>query len=269
MTTIQHRFDGGFAFREVSPPRPKGTILYLHGLGDSGLPLEPLMTEPRLAEWRQLAPDLSGYGKTPWSDPPRSLEEHARWVAAWALALAPERVVTIGHSMGGVIGLLLAEAYPNIARAFVNVEGNVSFEDCSFSRRAARYDMAAFVDEGYANLLDLVYRGGRRDPALRSYYASLRFCNPRAYYQNAVELVELSRGEELGERQSSLTMPNVYLLGDPRGTGEHSRSLLRAAGVKWRAVPDAGHWVFGDQHERFADEVVTFLGGVTESASDA
>lgn len=263
--TILHRFDGGFAFREVSPPRPKGAILYVHGLGDSGLPFERLMADPRLASWRQLAPDLAGYGKSPWTDPPRSLEEHAKWVAAWALALAPERVVVIGHSMGGIIGLFLAEAYPNIVRAFVNVEGNVSSEDCTFSRRAARSDKATFVDRGYPDLLELVYRAGRRDAALRGYYASLRFCNPRAYYDNAVELVELSRGERLAARQGKLSMQNVYLLGDPRGTGEHSRSLLRAAGVEWKAIPDAGHWVFGDQHDRFVDEVVAFLDRVTEA----
>src|SRR5690606_15654748 len=58
-------------------------LLWLHGLGDSGVSFEQLAGAPELAGWRQLSPDLPGYGRSPWPAQPWDLAAQADHLAAW------------------------------------------------------------------------------------------------------------------------------------------------------------------------------------------
>ncbi len=84
-------------------------------------------------------------------------------------------------------------------------------------------------------------------------------CDPRTLYFNSKELVEISKSEEIPRRLGRLEVPTVYLLGSPRGTGAYSRSLLDAAGVKWMAIEDCGHWPFIEQQDTFIDIMLGYL----------
>ncbi|MFG1779395.1 alpha/beta fold hydrolase [Micromonospora sp. NPDC049048] len=81
-------------------------LLLLHGMGATGevwLPLAPLLERRWAGRW--LAPDLAGHG---WS-PPLPEYSFAGLAARIAAALpAGERLVVLGHSLGGVVGLALA-----------------------------------------------------------------------------------------------------------------------------------------------------------------
>ncbi len=167
--------------------------------------------------------------------------------------------MVVGHSMGAVIGTLLCERLAGRVRGFLNVEGNLSLDDCAFSSKVADRPLDEILSGELDRILDEVYRGGLDDRALRTYYPSMRMCDPRAYHLNGGELVELSRTEGLAGRMAALDVAKLYVAGSPRGTGERSRALLDRAGIGWRAVEDAGHWPFLDQPEAFVDEMTAFL----------
>ena len=80
---LVHRYEHGVYLREMPLTGAAATLIFIHGLGESGLGFEALMEDERLARWARLAPDLPGYGKSPWRDAPPSLEEHARFLADW------------------------------------------------------------------------------------------------------------------------------------------------------------------------------------------
>ncbi len=276
---VQHGFTDGLYLRSTCEAaaadaqplgtQPLGTLLYIHGLGESGLGFENQLADPRLAAWRQLAVDLPGYGKTPWREQPLDLDGLADLLAAWLRGRGEAPVVLVGHSMGGVLGLLLCERAPELVRAFVNVEGNISLDDCGFSSKAAAYSLADFVNNGFAAIAQQLYLDGVEDLALRTYYPSLRLCDPRQYHRNSLDLVALSKAAEpgaavsdtgeLAARLANLTLPQIYLLGDPRGTGEFSRSRLREAGVEYWPIAHAGHWPFLDQPDAFVRDLLKFL----------
>jgi len=245
--------------RSCKATRPRGTIVYVHGLGESGLSMEGLISHPRLASWNHLVADLPGYGKSPWPEQPLGFDEQAAVMAELIESRAEDPVVLFGHSMGGVVGQILCERFPERVRAFINVEGNISRDDCTISRRVASYSRDDFLDHGLDKLLDTFYRGGVSDGVFRDYFTSVRMCDPRTYYENSIELIRLSDEERLAERLAGLAVPTVYVLGSPRGTGDRSRDLLSRAGVEWRIVDDAGHWPFADQPEAFLDEMLRFL----------
>lgn len=249
----------------------RDTIVYLHGLGESGLCFERLMADRRLGAWRQLAVDLPGYGKSPWPGQPLDFAATVRRLTDWMARLELPPAVVVGHSMGGVLGADLARRAPDRVRAFVNVEGNVSIEDCTFSLDAAGFDLATFVESGGAALVDDIYARGTgsetgRD-AFRGYYASLRMADPRQLHRDSVALVRRSRAETLASETAAAEVPTRYVLGNPRGTGARSRSLLDAASVPWTAIEDAGHWPYLDQHDAFVDVLVSFLATVLDPES--
>jgi pimeloyl-ACP methyl ester carboxylesterase len=263
----EHGIEHGMFVRRRTVEGGSGTIVYIHGLGESGLCFEGLAADRRLAGWSHLIPDLPGYGRSGWAAEPLSLAEQARHLARWLVAGAPRRFVLLGHSMGGVLGVMLCEL-PELAgriKAFVNVEGNVTLDDCQFSGRAEALELGAFVAEGRAALLEEVYRGGVDDEALRSYYVALRLCDPRAYHLNSCELVALSSGGDLPRRYAGVGVPQIYLYGDPRGTGAASLAALERAGVTCRGIGGAGHWPFIDRRATFIHGLATFFAGIGRS----
>jgi len=252
MTALEHHIEQGMFLRVCGDAALQGPMLWLHGLGESGLSFEPIVQHSQLAGWRHLVPDLPGYGRSAWPRQVLSLTEQASRLAAWLNSRGEQPAVVVGHSMGAVLGLLLADRHPSSVRALINVEGNVSLDDCFFSGQAARLGFDEFLAGGFAQLRDTVYQDGLGDPPLRGYYASLRLADPHSYHRHSRDLVALSAAGSLAGRMAALPMPVHFVAGAPHGVSERSQALLRAAGVSSTTITPAGHWPFIDQPEAFA-----------------
>ena len=262
---MRQTIEMGMFVRELGPAEAPLTLLYVHGLGESGLCFERVVVHPELSGVRQLVPDLPGYGRSVWSAEPLSLVEQADLLARWLSSRGEGPVVLLGHSMGGVLGTLFCERHPAAVRAFVNVEGNLSPEDCVFSGQAVRMDEERFVHGGFSKMRELIYTQGAGLPAHRGYYASLRLCDPRLFHLNSRELVETSTGEEMAGRLARLTVPAWYIAGMPDGVCARSHQNLARAGIDPIVLQPSGHWPFIDQRDRFAVELAGILDQLTIS----
>lgn len=237
-------------------------ILFIHGLGESGLCFEHLLNRPELAAFELLVPDLPGYGRSPWPDAPGGLVGHADHLGGWLAQMGGPPPVVVGHSMGGVVGLLLAERHPAQVDALVDVDGNNTLTDCTFSSQAANDTAEGFRSHGFDRLRQTVFRAGLEDPAQRGYYVSLRLADPATYHADSLDLVALSRQEELAQRLASVAVPRVYIAGVPHGASARSLELLEAARVPTIPIGPSGHWPFIDQPDQF----VAALLGVAQRA---
>lgn len=108
-------------YRVSAEAAPVGAIpiVHLHGFGISGRYLVP--TAERLAPfYPSYVPDLPGYGRSHKPKRTLTIPELAETVAAFLDALGVERAVLLGNSMGCLIAVEFAHAFPDrIERAIL------------------------------------------------------------------------------------------------------------------------------------------------------
>ncbi len=229
-------------------------LVWIHGLGEQSASFDAIAE--RLAGFTHVLIDLPGYGRSPW---PRelpagdSLADGADRLASWIGDRAP---ILIGHSMGGVLAQLVAER--TRVGAVIDIDGNLTRGDCTFSAQAGGYTATDFAARGFDVMRDEVYAGGVSDPALRGYYAAMRMASPAVFHRNAVDLVALSEGETLAPRLAALAVPTLFIAGVPGGICERSRRLLDEHRVAWVGIEPAGHWPFIDQPAACAAAIERF-----------
>lgn len=109
-------------FREGFGRREKPTLLLLHGAGLSREMWQPQI-ETLTEEYRVIAPDLPGHGER--ADEPFTIE---RAVEVAANALAGENaVIVVGHSLGGYVGIALADQRPACVEGLVLSGASVDY----------------------------------------------------------------------------------------------------------------------------------------------
>jgi len=243
---MKFTFENGMSVRRTGEG---ARIVWIHGLGESSTSFEPVVA--RLPGFEHVLVDLPGYGRSPWV-PAMSLEKLADHLAAW---MPPESVV-IGHSMGGVLATLIAER--TRVRGIIDVDGNISRGDCTFSAAAQAYSLEAFRDHGFAELRAKVYADGMTKPELRGYHAAMCFASPDMFHRHACDLVEMSSTNTLAARLAAVKTRALFVAGVPDGVCMETRRQLDAHGIQWVGIEPAGHWVYLDQLERFAPRVQVF-----------
>lgn len=111
---------GIWAYSEACGAQDAPALLMLHTAGSDARQWHGLMAQPELrAQWRMLAFDLPGHGRSPlptgqanWTWRLRQ-DQYIDWVLRYMDAMQLERVVLMGCSMGAAISLPLLARYPD------------------------------------------------------------------------------------------------------------------------------------------------------------
>ena len=225
-------------------------VVWVHGLGESSTSFEPVIA--RLGGFEHVLIDLPGYGRSAWV-PAMGLEALADHLAAWL----PSDSFVIGHSMGGVLATLIAERTK--VRGIIDIDGNISRGDCTFSAAAQAYSLEAFRAGGFAELRAKVYADGMTRPELRGYHAAMCFASPDMFHRHACDLVEMSSTNTLAGRLAAVSTKKLFVAGVPDGVCAETRRQLDAHRVPWIGIEPAAHWVYLDQLDRFTAEMAAFL----------
>lgn len=221
-------------------PGPKEPIVFLHGFGSTKEDYADIVQHPAFDGHAVIAYDAPGCGASicPSLDKvgiPLLLHT-ARAVLAHYRA---ERFHLLGHSMGGLTALLLADELQETVLSFTNIEGNIAPEDCFLSRQIQEYP-ASDAEQFFA---DFIWRTSLApDHASALYATSLRHkVRPAAVRGIFTSMVALSDHGELMEKFLALPCRKMFMYG-ASNAGLSYLGHIQANGVRLAEIPACGHF---------------------------
>ncbi len=257
---------GGQMFvRYGSIDRARQTILFIHGIGESGLCFIEALTHPSLAEFNIVIPDLTGFGRSRAAETEDySLEAQALRIGGLLDVLELEAIHLIGHSMGGDIGTVVCERRPHAVRTFVNVEGNLTPADGFITSRAMEAEKNGRFEEWLRGEFchETIAGWAIDSPSAVRYLASIQMCRPEAFLNSARQVCELNEsapdgnGSVIGQQFMNLSLRKTFCWGS---IGEDSKSFLRKNSIPNKEFPGTSHWVMIDAADNFYGYVAEFL----------
>ena len=140
---------------------------------------------------------------------------------------------------------------------FINIEGNLTPEDCTFSRRV--------VSQTFDELSTSLFRQIQSELRASRYPGDHMIAHNmalntdiRAYFQYSFQTVRQSDSGRLLDEFLSVPMPRLFLYGDA------NRSLsyipkLRVSEVEVHEVPQSAHFLFYDNPVDTFDEIARFV----------
>ncbi|MBN1455215.1 MAG: alpha/beta hydrolase [Methanomicrobia archaeon] len=236
---------------------PEVAVVFLHGLGCSKRDFQAAFEYPALMDYTLLTFDLPGCGDSPYPETlTLNMDDLVEITHLVIAALPVKDIVLVGHSMGGLVALLYTERFRNNVRGFINVEGNLSAEDCFFSRLVVQADFAEFTRTVFPELKDRLKHAENR--GFREYAADLEKADNKAYYDYSPSLIEYSDTGDLLERYCALDVPKLFVY------GAENRALsylprLTERGCALVEIPTSNHFPFHDNPAAFYHAIVSFL----------
>ncbi len=246
------------------------TLLFVHGLGETGMCFREVFQDHRFDEFNLLVPDLVGYGKSSRSNPDGcGFDSHVKRLWKLLEKYQIHDLIVVGHSMGGDITTLMCAADPQrIIKKYVNIEGDVSQFDLFISSEAVKAeDKGNFLTWFQEDFMITTVRDnwGKRFASCQRYYESLQQCNPWAFLANARELVKRNNNHSLpGEYKSEIGMiyagfslPRIYCYGT-LSISEGTLRFLNENHLDIMPLENAGHWVMIDKAAEFYSFLLAF-----------
>ena len=220
-------------------------ILFVHGLGGAKENFYAAFQSPALADCTLATFDEPGTGLAAF-DPNAGLDVSALADMAQSVAdqLLPGPYFLAGASMGGLITLLQIRRHgTGRIKGFINLEGNLSAEDCLFSRRVIPHDLDSFGPEFRrmtGELLESRYAGDQ----MIAHNLALNV-DIRGYHAYSFETVAESDSGRLLEEFIDLPIPRLFLYGEAN-KGLSYLPRLGASGVRVQEIPSSAHFLFYD-----------------------
>lgn len=218
---------------------------------------------------------LAGFAGEPWThgDGPfvePMAEELARYVREQRL----QRPAVIGHSMGGMTGVLLAQRHPALLGRVMSVD-SLPFFSAMFGPQVTAEAARPFADQAAAGILAADEAGFRaqqgqtalglaRDPATRAAMVEWSMASDRQAMASAIREVMTT---DLRPGLAAMTTPvwAVYAADADGGpppalaAGVWTREYATLPGVRMVQVDGSRHFIMADQPARFAEIVDQFL----------
>jgi pimeloyl-ACP methyl ester carboxylesterase len=141
------------AYMDVAPQGAANghTVVLLHGNNFAGFYFGGPIDALRKEGFRVIVPDQIGYGRSSKPIIPYNLNDMARNTRAILQSLKIDRVMIVGHSMGGMLATRFATQYPDVVERLV-LYNPIGLTDARFNRPSES------TDEIYKRTLGATYQ---------------------------------------------------------------------------------------------------------------
>jgi pimeloyl-ACP methyl ester carboxylesterase len=261
----------GLAYREATPD--DGTlhatpVLCLHGFPETSYMWRKVLDALAASGRRAIAPDLPAFGDSP-PDPPGTWTQQVEAIARFQDALGLGAVWLVVHDWGGLIGLRWACDHPEAIAGLV-ISDTGFFPDGRWHGMAKALQeegqgeqiLDAFEREGFGQMLTS-FSPGFDEAAADQYWRVFDSEEGRRAVLTFYRTCDFSELTPYQDRLSSLDVPALLLWGEhdefaPVGGAHRFKKLI--PGAELVVIEGAGHFVYADEPERCAREIVDFLG---------
>ena len=233
-------------------------IVFLHGFGSTKEDYADVIHQAALSDRPILAYDAPGCGASACSDLsaidiPFLVDVADATLGAFGIN-APFDLV--GHSMGGLTALLLADRYPERVTAFIDIEGNLASEDCFLSRQLLAHphdDPDVFLQR----FIDRIWESRYAGSAL--YAASIAHkVRAGAIAPIFTSMVELSDRGDLLSKFLALPARTMLMYGEQNNSLSYLPTL-RTKGVYLAEIPSCGHFPMYSNAPAMWNHITDFL----------
>lgn len=247
------------------------SLMFVHGLGDSGLSFEDAFKYKKLAgSYNIIVPDLIGYGRSSGAAESAGYKFDAHIGRLWKLIdeFGLSHIILLGHSMGGDITALMCQNdFKGRIEKYINIEGDVTQHELFISSKVVKAYNNGVLEKWFYNdfMQEVVFKNLGKRKSGRLHFASLNFCRLEALLENSQELVERNtklQGEyksEIGQAYLTLKIPRVFCYGTESLSAE-TLHFLQKHNMQLHAFPGAGHSLMVDSAEEFYGFVHEFAG---------
>jgi haloalkane dehalogenase len=259
---------GRLAYREALPDSESGPpVLLVHGFPESSYMWHDLIPAIAAAGRRAVAPDLLGYGDSP-SDRPATWERHMDALTELRDELDLGRVALVVHDWGGLIGLRWACDNPGAVCAIVASNTGLfpegrwhGFAEAMRTEGQGEELMSQMNRDALAATLRQS-SDGMTGEAIDEYWKAFETEDGRMGILEMYRSGDFEKLEPYRGKLAELDVPFLALWGEndpfaPVAGGY--RFTKEIPGAKLAVVEEAGHFVFADDPERCAREIVAFL----------
>jgi pimeloyl-ACP methyl ester carboxylesterase len=275
------------AYMDVAPAQPNGRIvLLLHGRNFPSSYWAPVIKTLNEAGYRVLVPDQIGFGKSSKPSADLHLDTLARNTMALLDHLQIARADIVAHSMGGMIAVRIARAFPDRVQHLV-LAAPIGLEDYRLyvpptpTEKILEHEDTLTAD-GYRKQLETNY-SLKLPPDQVTPFIDARFNikgsseYPR-WLRAFVSSAQMIYREPVAHEIPLITQPTLFIMGadDHNAPGrpnapealrpkmgqnaELAKTLAdQMASARAEVIPDAGHLVFLEKPQIFNELMLGFL----------
>jgi len=265
------RYNHAYCYMRHTPLRShRKTLLFLHGIGDSSLSYEQYLQV--FDNVNILIPDFLGYGKSSKYDDYHFKVQIAALIEQinsleQAYKVTLDDIILIPHSMAAIHAVLLCHSMiKEKIKGIINIEGSITQYGSFISEEASRAYQQETFDAWFDKFREITIFNKllHQFPICRSYYASLKFCQAKAFLENALEIRQFclaGTGEYTniaGLNYAELDLPKIYCYGD-KSLCQESIEFLNKKRLKTKTFHTANHFLMLECFDEFVDFVTNWV----------
>lgn len=230
-------------------------IWFIHGFTESSACFSAVSARDELKDFELYLVNLPGFGSDPTCEI-YSIEQTITSLFSLIQTQSPNgRVMIVGHSLGGALGVTLAARLLSAGREvfLLNIDGLLipeNNEKSSISQSLKFKDPDKFKEF----MVDYWHKKTGQNFWLDRYFTNIKDTKAEVLHAWALNLVFLLKDNFILNKQEAIKDKTLYIYGD-KSVNQRNYMAAEALGLNTLCFTEAGHWLFLENESRFVESV--------------
>ncbi len=232
----------------------KPYIVFIHGFGSSKEFFRFAFEDPSLKDYPLISLDLIGFGNSTKHEKfSYEMSNQAAIIIQVLNQLEVWRFHLCAHSMGGLVAMEIIDQTPPQVLSFINLEGNLTLNDCFVTGKILDFPLEVFLASGRAEFEEQL-------ADYPSYLKEFRKASSIALYRSADDTVRLSSTSRLIEEFINLSIRKCYIYGEKNRGKFPSEQILVTKEVPVYYIIESDHEMAEQNPSHLYSTISKFLG---------